>query len=402
MIIDTLQLIARANLAGSAAIAAVALLRSPVRSMFGAPAAYGLWGLPLMMALASLAPVPAGGPIAPIVLGAMSGLPAAAYLKSGSLWPAAAGGVWALGAIVHATLLGARQARFALALRGASRGSVGGTPVVRAARSDIGPAVVGRAIILPLDFEARFTRAEQAAVLAHEAQHLARGDVAANALVALIQCLCWFNPLVHLAARWIRLDQELACDAAVIADRPGLRRPYAEALLKTQVMAAIPPAGCAWRARGFPALRDRIRLLKQRAPSARRRVCGALLLAALTLGGGYAAWAAQPSQGRTIVDPDWSRRPNGSDVARFYPRKASDLGKEGTAVMRCRVERTGMLSACAILSERPRGLGFGKATLQMAPLFRMKAKSVNGRPVTGGIVNIPVKFVLAGQGAGHP
>ena len=63
-----------------------------------------------------------------------------------------------------------------------------------------------------------------------------------NAVVALIQCLCWFNPLVHLAARWIRFDQELACDAAVIAERPGLRRPYAEALLKTQVMAAIPPA----------------------------------------------------------------------------------------------------------------------------------------------------------------
>ena len=122
-------------------------------------------------------------------------------------------------------MLGARQLRFAAALRGGAPGSVGGTRVVRAARTDIGPAVVGRAIILPLDFEDRFTRAEQAAILAHEAQHLARGDVAANAVVALIQCLCWFNPLVHLAARWIRVDQEFACDAAVIAQRPACGDP---------------------------------------------------------------------------------------------------------------------------------------------------------------------------------
>jgi TonB family protein len=396
MIVDALHLIARANLAGSAAVIAVALVRRPVRWAFGATAAYGLWGIPLVMALASLVPAPAGGPMAPIVLGGARGLAAAASFDSGSVWPAAIGGAWALGTLLYAAVLGTQQARFALALRGASPESVGGRTVVRAARTDLGPAVVGRAIILPIDFEVRFTPAEQAAILAHEAQHLARGDVAANAVVALIQCLCWFNPLVHLAARWIRIDQELACDAAVIAERPGLRRPYAEALLKTQKVAAIPAAGCAWRGRGFPALRDRIRLLKQRPPSAPRRACAALLLAALTLGGGYAAWATQPSQGRTVVDPDWSSKPTAVDLARLYPRKASDLGKEGMVAMRCRVGKTGALSACMIVSEAPKGIGFGKATLQMAPLFRMKPKTVSGKPVGGALVTIPVKFALKG------
>jgi protein TonB len=126
------------------------------------------------------------------------------------------------------------------------------------------------------------------------------------------------------------------------------------------------------------------------------------LLAALTLGGGYAAWATQPSQGRTIADPDWSRRPNGSDLVRFYPPKASDLGLEGMAVVRCRVERTGTLSACAIMSEGPRGAGFGMATLQMAPLFQMKPMSVHGRPVAGGIVSIPVRFKLFSSNTSHP
>jgi TonB family protein len=316
---------------------------------------------------------------------------------SGSVWPAAIGVAWALGALLFAAVLAARQFRFASALSGGTPAWIGGTSVVRAPRADMGPAVVGRAIVLPIDFEARFTPAEQAAIIAHEAQHLARGDVAANAAVALIQCLCWFNPLVHLAAHWIRFDQELACDAAVMAQRPALWRPYAEALLKTQAVAPIPPAACAWRARAFPALRDRIRLLKQRAPSAPRRACGVLLLAVLTLGGGYAAWAAQPARGRTVVDPDWSSKPNGSDMARFYPGKAADLGKEGMVVMRCRVGKAGALSACAIAREAPRGFGFGKATLQMAPLFQMKPKSVGGRPVAGAMVSIPVMFKLAGD-----
>ncbi len=401
MIIDALHLALGANLAGSAAIVAVGLLRRPVRSMFGAPVAYGLWGIPLVMALASLVPTPAGGPIAPILLGAASRLPGIASLDKGSDWPATVGGAWALGALLYAAVLGAQQARFAAAMRGGSRATVGGRAVVRAARTDIGPAVVGRAIILPIDFEVRFTPAEQAAILAHEAQHLARGDVAANAVVALIQCLCWFNPLVHLAARWIRVDQELACDAAVIAKRPALRRPYAEALLKTQRGAAIPAAGCAWRARGFPALRDRIRLLKQRPPSLPRRACGVVLLAALTLGGGYAAWATQPSQARTVADPDWSSKPAGGDLVRFYPPKAFAKGLEGMAVIRCRVERTGALSACAVVREGPQGAGFGKATLQMAPLFRMKPKSVRGRPVAGAMVTIPVKFMLSSKPAGR-
>jgi TonB family protein len=401
MIIDALHLAVRANLAGSLAIAAVTLLRWPVRRAFGASAAYALWAIPIITASASLVPAPEGGPLAPIVLSVTNGLPAIANAAGGSHWPATVAAAWALGALACAALFGARHVRFALALRKAAPASVEGTRVVRAARTDIGPAVVGRAIVLPSDFEIRFTPAEQAAILAHEAQHLARGDVFANAAVSLIQCICWFNPLVHLAARWMRIDQELACDAAVIAARPALKRPYAEALLKTQVVAWVPPAACAWRGHGFPALRDRIRLMKQRAPSLPRRACGVLLLAALTLGGGYAAWATQPSQDRTVTHPDWASLPNGADFARFYPRKASARGLDGMAVMRCRVEQTGALSACRLVRETPRGLGFGNATLQMAPLFRMKPTRVDGRPVGGGMVNIPIKFELASKHAGH-
>jgi TonB family protein len=401
MIIDILALLARANLAGGAAIVAVTLLRWPVRSMLGAAAAYRLWAIPPAMALASLVPMPPGGALTPIMLGAASVLPSVAPVDGGEVWPAMVCGAWVLGMLACAALLGAEQLRFVSALRGGTRGSLGGTLVVRAAAAEIGPAVVGRSIILPADFEARFTPAEQAAILAHEAQHLARGDVVANVVVAVIQCLCWFNPFVHLSVRWFRFDQELACDAAVIAQRPGLRRPYAEALLKTQTVTAIPPLGCAWRARGFAALRSRIRLLKQHAPTAPRRACGILVVLGLTLGGGYSAWAIQPSQHAVVVKPAWSVTPNGADFARLYPARARAKRVEGMAVMRCRVALAGALSACAIVRESPRGMGFGDATLRMAPLFRMKPGSVNGTPVAGAVIHIPVRFALPARQRGQ-
>ena len=75
---------------------------------------------------------------------------------------------------------------------------------------------------VPADFAARYSADEQDLIIAHERQHAARHDPAANALLALLQCAFWFNPLMHLAASRFRFDQELACDAAVMA-RHGAR-----------------------------------------------------------------------------------------------------------------------------------------------------------------------------------
>ncbi|MFX5602942.1 M56 family metallopeptidase, partial [Acinetobacter baumannii] len=61
-------------------------------------------------------------------------------------------------------------------------------------------------------------------VLRHEQIHLQRRDVCMNTLFALAQCLFWFNPLIHVAGRCFRLDQELACDALVIRHAPESRR----------------------------------------------------------------------------------------------------------------------------------------------------------------------------------
>jgi len=392
---DLLDALARANLVGGAAVLAVLAARKAVRPVLGAQLAYGLWLVPVVLAAASIVP-PASAELAaaaPVVVAAAPTWKIeTAQIVPGDVRPAVIA-VWLGCALVFAGLLATRQFRFLSRLERAQPMAADGVRLMRAARADVGPALVGSVIVVPSDFDIRFSPDEQAAILAHERAHLARGDILANALIAAVQCLCWFNPLVHVAAFQMRLDQELACDATVLRSHPGLRRSYAQALLKSQVACTVPPVGCTWPARAQHPLKERIAMLKRSPPTPMRRWTGALLLAAVLAGGGYAAWASQPSH--VITKPDWVQRPTGADLVRFYPAEAVKQKLPGDATMECRVETTGLLSGCHVLRQSPEGAGFGDAALKMTDLFRMKPKTRDGRPVAGGVVRIPVAFRIA-------
>jgi beta-lactamase regulating signal transducer with metallopeptidase domain len=161
-----------------------------------------------------------------------------------------------------------------------------------------GPAVVGLwrpVIALPDDFSMRYTPQEQHLILAHEAVHLSRRDPLMNCLCALMQCVLWFHPLVHLAARRFRLDQELACDAAVMHANPGLKRTYAEAMLKTQLSTQTAPVHCHWQS--IHPLKERIMQLQQTPPSQLRRLLGRITVTAMVAACSYTAMAANAGAG---------------------------------------------------------------------------------------------------------
>jgi TonB family protein len=397
---ELLDALLRVNLAAGAAIVAAILLRAPLRRAVGARAAYGLWALPVVMAVVALLPPPqAGAWYAPAFVVVPSLPVGPAPSQAAGDWRPLALAAWIFGAAACAALLALRQRRFKASLGVLRPARSGGRRVLQASRAGVGPAVVGAAIVIPADFEARFSAEEQQAILAHEGAHLARGDVLANLLVAAAQCLCWFNPLVHLAAFLSRLDQELACDATVIAARPELRRSYAEALLKTQLLSVSPPLGCTWPSRAEHPLKERIVMLKSSPPTRLRRSLGATVLVALALGGGYTAWAAQAGEPRVIARPDWVERPTGQDMARFYPAAAVQQKLSGRVVAQCRVEVSGLLSGCEVVDEAPQGAGFGEASLQLTTIFRMKPLSRDGEPVAGGVVRIPIMFRIASEAA---
>ncbi len=80
------------------------------------------------------------------------------------------------------------------------------------------PALIGvrnPCILLPSTMVDSLTRSHIGNVLRHEMMHVKRGDGAFQALLAGLQIVYWFNPLVHLLRRRMSILQELGCDAAV-------------------------------------------------------------------------------------------------------------------------------------------------------------------------------------------
>ena len=396
---QALQLLLRLNLAASAAMLLVLFLRRPVRRAFGPLAAYLLWlAVPLCAGACLLPSAPLVEGLAPVMAltwGAASrSIPPIAQTS-----PDLAGlllALWLAGAGATATLFSVRQGRFMRSL-GRLEPIADDRHLLRGEHVGAGPVVLGSLrprIVVPVDFEARFASDARALILAHERVHLARGDAALNGLVALLQCLAWFNPLVHLAAARLRADQEMACDAVVVSRHPTARRAYAEALLGSLMVPLTVPFGCHWPPSAARALKERLVLLNAASVGSLRRKAGIGLAALIGLGCAGAVWAAAPGP-RLIGQPVWIQRPTLKELVRSYPPGASAKGVPGKALIDCIVGRGGSLENCVSRMETPAGAGFGKTALKLSHSFRMAAKSQDGRPTAGARVRIPFSFALA-------
>lgn len=114
-----------------------------------------------------------------------------------------------------------------------------------------------------------------------------------------------------------------------------------------------------------------------------------------------AAAAASAAQAQVIVNPDWAKIPSGERVSRYYPDDAIDRSVSGRVTLLCLVAANGWLRDCEVESESPIGMGFGAAGLAMAGEFRMKPQTVDGKPVDGTAVRIPLVLVAPSPSARH-
>lgn len=293
---ELLQRLWMPSLAVVAATCVLLLLPRLLRRHFGAGVAYAAWWLLPVAVIASLLPARTieTAPVvqAVAVTDIVPPIVAAPVVEADHslAWLL----LWCAGALCMAWRLWHQQHRFEAAL-GHVRPR--GEDLWQAESRHGLPALLGALrprIVLPDDFEQRYDARERGLMLAHERQHLRRGDHLANLAVAAVRCVFWFNPLVHLAAARFRHDQELACDQAVIAAHPDSRRAYGEAMLKTLMAERQAPLGCHW---GFShPLKERVMQLKTPMPRVWARRIGVASVATLALGAGVAVWSVQPAR----------------------------------------------------------------------------------------------------------
>jgi beta-lactamase regulating signal transducer with metallopeptidase domain len=82
----------------------------------------------------------------------------------------------------------------------------------------------------------RISRTDAVFIFRHELTHYKHGDLWLKLLLLAARCLHWFNPLVHLIARFAQEDIEVACDDAVVRGHDGAyRRAYGETILRSAI-----------------------------------------------------------------------------------------------------------------------------------------------------------------------
>jgi TonB family protein len=102
---------------------------------------------------------------------------------------------------------------------------------------------------------------------------------------------------------------------------------------------------------------------------------------------------SMPLEGQ-ITNPDWLRRPTAEEMENYYPKVAQFLSLDGHATIICDVTAQGTTTNCSVESETPAGMGFGEAAVSLSDFFRMKPMTMDGAPVAGGKVQIPIRFLF--------
>lgn len=283
------------TLTTGALIALVLVLRRPVARLFGPGMAYALWALPLVRLLlpplvlpASLAPQAAAqGAAADMVL--LEATRTVAPAEAGFDWAALVLAVWLGGALLFLgwQLLSYRIMRRRLLSRARPMGHDGSVRIVESPEvpAPIAFGLRDKVVALPLGFMAGPDRTARDLAIAHELEHHAGHDLAANFAVQPLLALHWFNPLAWAGWRAMRRDQEAACDARVMEGCDAATRAAYGRLIagfaQSPRLALAAPMACP--VLGEKSIIHRLRSLTMSEVSLRRRLAGRAAIAAALL-----------------------------------------------------------------------------------------------------------------------
>lgn len=248
--------------------------------------------------------------------------------------------------------------------------------------------VLSPRIMLPASFTRHYSPAQQALILEHEHTHLRHRDHWWNALALCLAALFWFNPLVWLALRSFRLQQELACDAAVLTGKPRQQHIlYAEALVQCAQHASTHPTL-------YPTLGDKSTMIKRlnqiNRPARSTRVAmlaTAVAASVLTLNTALAKLPAEPEAGKINQATPVQR------VDPMYPKAAADKGVEGSVVLQFDISQTGSPENIKVVKSNPAGVFDDSAKAALAQ-WVYKPRVVGGQAQRQQALLVQLDFLL--------
>jgi TonB family protein len=226
-------------------------------------------------------------------------------------------------------------------------------PAIRSSTALVEPALVGvfrPVLLLPRGIDELLTRAQLAAVVAHELTHWRRRDNLTAALHMLVEAVLWFHPLVWwIGARLIE-ERERACDEAVV--REGHEgRTYAEAILNVCERYVASRLECAAGVSGADLKRRVLEIARNKVmsvlPIQKKVLLATLALATVLLPVVFGAVSGRTEAQSAPSDPDL--RP----LVRInpeYPPAALAAKLEGEVNLRFTITAAGTVTDVAVVS----------------------------------------------------
>ena len=132
--------------------------------------------------------------------------------------------------------------------------------VIAVKHKDMSPAVYGflkPKIYFPVHVAKQLSVEQIQLIIEHEEQHIKQKHLWLNLLWDVLVCVGWFNPLIYIARKDFRHDQELFCDYLVLNKTSQSRtKDYGHALLSTVSATHSVSLLCSWKV--FNQLEERI------------------------------------------------------------------------------------------------------------------------------------------------
>ena len=298
-------------------------------------------------------------------------------------------GLWALGVSTITVYLLSQYSQLARSVENPLTDSKN-TWFARRATTPMLFGVLAPRILLPASFTQLFCPVQQQLVLEHENTHLRHGDHLWNALALTIVTVFWFNPLVWLALRSFRINQELACDNQVLSQKsPQEKLLYAKALVacaeqNSSYLTTYPTFG------EKSTMLKRLNLINK--PNSASKFAGVAALAVAAILTTHTALANLPAS--DIQADKVNLATPVKRVSPVYPVSAAQANQEGFVTLQFDITETGATDNIKVVKSSPAGV-FDTSAVKAKEQWQYKPRVQSGKAQRQTGILVQLDFKLA-------